>query len=110
MREEKSGSRDLLFRLKSMLGPALVFPVEGGSFAPVFGCEAGSAAMSTSKSRGEVKSTETLRPLLTSKKSALRKAEKSSSTGAGSASRSWGGESWFKVAMYWDTLGPRCPL
>lgn len=64
---------------------------------------------STSKSIAELRST--LVPPLMSKKSVFRNAEKSSDTGCGSARLSDdGGDSWFKLAMYWDTLGPRGPL
>ena len=57
---------------------------------------------------GELRST--LVPPLMSKKSVFRNAEKSSVTGCGSARFSEGGDSWFRLAMYWDTLGPRGPL
>ena len=46
-----------------------------------------------------------------SKKSLFRKTEKSSSeAGTGSSRDTWAGDSWFRFAMYWDTLGPRWPL
>ena len=64
--------------------------------------------ISKSKSIGELRST--LVPPLISKKSVFRNAEKSSVTGCGSTRLSEGGDSWFRSAMYWDTLGPRGPL
>ena len=78
-----------------------------GEFSAV-GCAEGLRSKSTPKSMGAVRST--LVPPLMSKKSVLRKAEKSSLVGCGSASASVTGDSWFKFAMYWDTLGPRGPL
>jgi hypothetical protein len=46
-----------------------------------------------------------------SKKSVLRNMAYSSSEGAAcSSSGPWGGDGWFRFAMYWDTLGPRWPL
>lgn len=76
-----------------------------GEFSAV-GCVEGLMSKSTPKSMGELRST--LVPPLMSKKSVLRNAEKSS--GCGSAMFSVGGDSWFRLAMYWDTLGPRGPL
>lgn len=95
-----------------MLGPALGSMAGRGMCSLLAACGCSADSMSTSKSIGAVKSTATERPLLTSKKSALRKAEKSSSAGCGSASTSWsrGGDSWLRFAMYWDTFGPRWPL
>jgi hypothetical protein len=40
----------------------------------------------------------------------LKKAEKSSSEATDSSRGPCGGDNWFKLAMYWDTLGPRWPL
>jgi len=45
-----------------------------------------------------------------SKNSLLRKAEKSSPDSTGSSRGPGCGDNWFKLAMYWDTLGPRWPL
>lgn len=91
-----------------MLGFALaVLMLFLGEFSAV-GCADGLMSKSTPKSMGELRST--LVPPLMSKKSVLRKAEKSSPTGCGSASVSEAGDSWFRLAMYWDTLGPRGPL
>ena len=99
-----SNKTHLPFKLKSMF--ALV---AGWNPSGLFnGCD-GWLSKLISKLPAFPKSTLAWRALLTSKKSALRKSEKSS-TGAGSASRSCWGDGWLSVAMYWDTLGPRCPL
>lgn len=68
-----------------------------GEFSAV-GCAEDLMSKSTPKSTGAVRSM--LVPPLMSKKSVLRKAEKSSLTGCGSASDSVTGDSWFKLAMY----------
>jgi hypothetical protein len=78
-----------------------------GVFSAV-GWTEGLMSKSTPKSIGELRPT--LVPPLMSKKSVFRNAEKSSLTGAGSARLSEGGDSWFRLAIYWDTFGPRGPL
>ena len=105
---EKSDERnvDLPFMLKSMLGFASL-TLCLGVFSAV-GCVEGLMSKSTPKSMGESRST--LVPPLISKKSVFRNAEKSSATGCGSARLSESGDSWFRFATYWDTLGPRGPL
>lgn len=99
----------LPLRLNSMFGSALVWRLCLRELCPRFGGADGSAATSTSRSSGASKLG--IGPLLMSKKSLFRKTEKSSSeAGTGSSRDAWAGDSWFRFAMYWDTLGPRWPL